>query len=111
MKRVVRVLASVLALSMVAAVAVVAFRAAHYARAFDSASKGESFAVVVARFGQPRVIESPGKPFLRYATGACKSPCARRLWWEHPVLRGIEAWSVEFDDTNRLVNKAHWVSP
>jgi len=84
---------------------------ARYERAFEATTDGEQTSFVVDRFGEPTVRELPAEHYLRYAGRACQAPCALRLWWEHPVLRGIEAWSVEFDDSGKVVHKAHWISP
>ena len=72
---------------------------------------GDSEASVLARLGQPRMREQSGQPYLLYATKACTAPCVTRLWWELPLFRGIEAWSVELDNSNKVVSTAHWVSP
>ena len=72
---------------------------------------GDSEASILARLGQPRVREHSGQPYLLYATSACSSPCVTRLWWDLPLFRGVEAWSVELDNSNNVVSTAHWVSP
>ncbi len=97
-------------LAALAAVAVT-WQTNRYGRAFEESSVGEMQAVVVGRFGEPSVWEMQEQPFLRYANEGCKSPCVERLWWEHPLLRGIEAWSIEFGREGKVVRKAHWVSP
>lgn len=84
---------------------------ARYERAFEATTDGETTSLVVNRFGEPTAREIPEVPYLRYASRACQNPCAVRLWWEHPVLGGLEAWSVEFDNSGKVVHKAHWVSP
>jgi len=66
---------------------------------------------VVARFGPPSVHETKDNSFLVYAAQPCRTPCVTRLWWEHPVPVGIEAWSVECDADGKVKRKAHWVSP
>lgn len=106
-----RVIVVLAACGLAMAIAAVAFRASQYKHALEASVNGETSAAVVARFGQPSSTEVPGRPYLRYAIQGCEAPCARRIWWEHPVLRGIEAWSAEFDKDDRLVHKAHWVSP
>lgn len=88
-----------------------AIRVSSYKRAFDSTTDGESLQKVVERFGTPSIRELTTKPYLRYAMTGCKSPCAERLWWEHPILVDIEAWSVEFDSAGNVIHKVHWVSP
>lgn len=82
-----------------------------YEHAYEGTLDGEALSVVVARFGAPSVEESEDREFVRYASVGCTTPCAVRVWWEHPVLVGIEAWSVEFNSDNRVIQKAHWVSP
>src|SRR5512139_1119427 len=82
-----------------------------YEHAFETTTNGETFSLVVERFGEPSVVEYPAQPFLRYATKGCSSPCAVRVWWEHPVLKDIEAWSVEFNDKGQVIDTAHWLSP
>jgi len=89
----------------------VVWRTNRYERAFEVSSPGEQQNVIVGRFGEPSVREMYDRPFLRYASEACKSPCTTRLWWEHPIFRGIEAWSVEFGSEGQMLQKAHWVSP
>ena len=74
-------------------------------------SVGDSEASVLARLGEPRVREHPGQPYLLYATKGCAAPCATRLWWEWPLFRGMEAWSVDLDASRKVVHTAHWVSP
>jgi len=72
---------------------------------------GDTKQSVLERLGQPSRSELPGQPFLLYANHGCVAPCATRLWWEWPLLRGIEAWSVELDSTDRVIHTTHWVSP
>ena len=92
-------------------VVAVTHRISTYRRAFDTSSEGDSVALVTSRFGVPSHHEIQGQLWSRYASEACQSPCAQRLWWEHPILRGMEAWSAEFDSKGHLLNKYHWVSP
>jgi hypothetical protein len=66
---------------------------------------------VVARMGIPAVRENADKPYLRYASSPCINPCVIRLWWEMPILPGIEGWSVELGEDRNVVKTAHWVSP
>jgi len=82
-----------------------------YEHAFEATTNGESYSLVVERFGKPSVVEFPGQEFLRYASKGCIELCSVRAWWEHPVLKGIEAWSVEFNEKNQVIHTAHWVSP
>ena len=111
MARLSTTLGILIAVAPVLAVGGCAVLVARYERAFEATTDGQPFSVVTDRFGEPTVRELPTERYLRYSGTGCQSPCAVRLWWEHPVLRGIEAWSVEFDDGGRVVHKAHWVSP
>jgi hypothetical protein len=86
-------------------------KARHYNAAFSFLAVGDSEASVVARMGVPAVRESAGQPYLRYATSACTNPCAIRLWWEMPIMPGIEGWSVELGKDRKVVRTSHWVSP
>jgi hypothetical protein len=83
----------------------------HYDAAFSQVVIGDSEATVVGRFGEPSVRETASQPYLRYPSSPCTKPCAVRLWWEMPLLPGIEAWSVELDQDRSVVHTAHWVSP
>ncbi len=82
-----------------------------YENAFAATIVGDAESLVVERFGSPSVRENKADRFLKYAANSCGAPCTERLWWEHPVFRGIEAWSVEFDAMGKAINKTHWVSP
>ena len=96
---------------VVAGLAVSSHTVSQYEQAFEATRDGEALAVVIGRFGEPSVREVPSQAFTRYADRGCKAPCSLRVWWEHPILKGIEAWSVEFNSENHVVHKAHWVSP
>jgi hypothetical protein len=87
------------------------FKIHHYNAAFSKTAVGDSEALVVDRFGAPSVREDARKPYLLYATSPCMKPCAVRLWWEMPVLPGIEAWSVELGEDRIVLRTTHWVSP
>lgn len=103
---------SLLAISFVG-VAACSYIVSRYEQAFRASTNGEPYSLVVERFGKPNVVEYPAQPFLRYAMSSqsCSTPCAFRVWWEHPVLKGIQAWSVEFNDKNQVIHTAHWLSP
>jgi hypothetical protein len=88
-----------------------AYAVARNEKAFSETVDDDKRSTVVARFGSPDIEETAATPYLRYASSGCKAPCEVRLWWEHPVLPGIEAWSVEFDGQGKVVHTAHWVSP
>lgn len=88
-----------------------AYTVSTYESAFAATKLGEKEGQVTARFGNPTISEYQDKPFMRYATRPCEAPCAKRLWWEHPVFRGAEAWSIELDTEGQVVRTLHWVSP
>lgn len=81
------------------------------ARAFDSIRIGDTKELVLKLFGEPSVYEKKGEPYLRYSSIACSAPCAQRLWYENFMALGIEAWSVDVGLDNKVVHKAHWISP
>ena len=78
-----------------------------YDEAFDHISVGESEANVIDAFGKPDVRQFQDTAFEAYLTEPCISPCAERLWWEapFPVPRGLEAWVIEFDSSNKVMRK------
>jgi hypothetical protein len=80
-------------------------------KTLDQISAGDTEKRVVELLGEPAVREFADHPYLRYATQGCMSPCVTRLWWEWPVFPGIEAWSVELDSSQRVIQTEHWVSP
>ena len=83
----------------------------HYSAAFSQVAVGDPESKVVVEFGEPTVRETMAQPFLRYASSSCSEPCSIRLWWEMPILPGVEAWSVELGQDRHVVHSAHWVSP
>ena len=111
MKPIAKVIVGIIAFSGVVGVATCTRIVSRYAQAFETTNNGEPVAMIISRFGAPSVREVPAHPFLTYAAAGCKAPCSVRLWWEHPVLKGIEAWSVDIDNKNQVIHKAHWVSP
>ena len=82
-----------------------------YERNFAGVPLGMSEQAVLNLMGQPDHRELPDNIYSRYASVRCQVPCHTRLWWESPLLPGVEAWSIEFDATGKVVHKAHWVSP
>ena len=103
----------ILLLVVLAAVFVASFsiQASQRTRALGKIVVGDTQESVIARLGQPSRSELPGQPYKVYASQGCIAPCAVRLWWEWPVFRGIEAWSVELGTDHRVVQTYHWVSP
>jgi hypothetical protein len=87
------------------------YRAHSMSATFEQISIGGTEASALAVLGDPSVREIPNKPFLRYATKPCRSPCVERLWFENRLLLDIEAWSVEVDDRHNIIRKTHWISP
>ena len=111
MNRPIKLALLLVSITLLGAIAACTYTVSKYESAFAATSSGEKESQVTARFGAPSVRESQNEPFLLYATKACEPPCAERLWWEHPVLKGIEAWSVEFNAQGNVIAAAHWVSP
>ena len=88
-----------------------ALQAHRYNSALSQIAVGDPEAAVIGRLGQPSFRETARVPYLRYTGAPCTSPCATRLWWEWPLLPGIEAWSVELGQDHQVVKTYHWVSP
>jgi hypothetical protein len=74
---------------------------------------GDSETVVLERFGRPGITETTADNFKAYIDKPCQSPCIKRMWWEapFPIPKGIEAWAVEFDGTQHVINKTHILFP
>jgi hypothetical protein len=87
------------------------YRVAETEREFELIDDGAPENNAVKKLGTPDVVETFTSPFFRYASEPCRLPCVRRLWWEHPILKGFEAWSVEVGSTGTILKKTHWVSP
>jgi len=111
MKHLAIAVAGILCAGTLAGIGGCSYVVAGYERAFDATTDGDSLAQVMSRFGEPGVTERRGVLFERYAARPCSGECSVRLWWEHPILRGLEAWSIELDGTGRVIHKAHWVLP
>ena len=79
--------------------------------AFDIINVGDSQESVIKLLGNVYVHEKSDSLFPRYASNKCRNPCVERLWFENQFAVGVEAWSVELDSQNRVVNKTHWVLP
>ena len=94
----------------IALVAGCSYQVHRFERSFETTKDGDSLQTVIERFGNPDVRETNAELFARYASIRCAAPCEARLWWEHPVLKGMEAWSVEFS-SGHVIHKGHWVSP
>jgi hypothetical protein len=82
-----------------------------YARDFARTPLGMSEAAVINLMGKPTHQERKNQTYTRYASNPCTDTCEIRLWWEAPLLPGLEAWSVEFDASGKSIHKSHWVSP
>lgn len=82
-----------------------------YENAFESTNYQDSIEVVFEKFGKPIFSETEKYAYMDYTSKSIQSPCIKRLWWKHPLLSGIEGWSVDFDINDKVINKYHWVSP
>lgn len=80
-------------------------------RAFDSIHVNDTRDSVLKQLGTPSIYEKEEVPFVRYSSIPCSSPCEERLWFENSLTFGIEAWSIDIGADNRVVHKAHWMSP
>jgi hypothetical protein len=81
-------------------------------QAFDLVQIGDAEHEVIALFGtEPSMHEKQGILFARYATKPCSSPCVERLWFENRLSLSGEAWSIEVDQSGRVIDKSRWVSP
>lgn len=80
--------------------------------AFDLVQVGDTESSVIGLFGvAPSARERPETLFTRYATQPCRSPCVERLWFENRLSFDTEAWSVEMDQSGRVLKKTRWASP
>jgi hypothetical protein len=79
--------------------------------AFSAIKEGDTYDVVVNRFGLPSAMDGPSEEFTRYTSESCKPPCAKRLWFENRLFLDIEAWSISLDSDGKVIEKYHWVSP
>jgi hypothetical protein len=79
-----------------------------YDAAFEATKVGDSMSAVVERFGRPTDVESH-----REGTDGfhCISSCRFRLWYEKPLLGGIEPMAIDFGDQLVVVDKYHYSSP
>lgn len=98
------------ALVICSVVAACSHRVSRIEDAFAAVTPGETINQVVNRLGSPDMRETTHL-FTRYASVPCVDPCKLRLWWEHPILKGFEAWSVEINSKGTVTHKAHFVSP
>lgn len=81
-------------------------------KAFDLVQIGDTEFAVITLFGtEPTMNEKQGNLFSRYATKPCTNPCVVRLWFENRLSLSGEAWSLELDQSGRVINKSRWVSP
>jgi len=111
MAKTLRVLALSTLTVAVVAVGSCAMQVHRYNAALNQVAVGDAETIVIGRLGNPTFRELAGAPYLRYTGTPCAAPCAVRLWWEWPILPGIEAWSVELGQDNKVVKTYHWVSP
>src|SRR5688500_8059033 len=111
MSKIIQRLILVLLAIAVVLIASCSIQAYNRTQSLSRISVGDSELSVLEQLGQPSAREIPGQPYLLYAVQGCLPPCATRLWWEWPLFRGIEAWSVELDSSGKVLGTAHWVSP
>jgi hypothetical protein len=81
-------------------------------RGFYKVSVGDTQQQIIQSMGNPSVFEkNGGTPFLRYTDHACKSPAPNGFGLKIALSLDIEAWSVDLDDSGKVIRKAHWMSP
>ncbi len=80
-------------------------------KAFDEVKLGDERNQVVALFESSFISENKDSPFSRYTSSACVEPCRERLWFENRLTLDTEAWSVEFGNDLRVIEKTRWSSP
>jgi len=83
----------------------------HYNSSFLKVHTGDTEDSAIARLGVPSYRERAFDPYLRYTGTPCVAPCVSRLWWEWPIMPGIEAWSIEVDQNRTVLKTYRWTSP
>jgi len=79
---------------------------------FEAVNIGDTEREVIRLLGKPSLREKPGdQPYGRYSSYACSAPCSERLWYENALAFVGEAWSIDLDTDQRVINKSRWVSP
>lgn len=111
MKKVIKLIGILAIIVVVASLLSCAYLSHKGNAAFDSVKVGDSQAQVIDRFGLPYVAKPAGVPYPRYGAQGCKSPCTERLWFRNSMSLDIEAWSVDFDKQDQVIDKYHWSSP
>jgi hypothetical protein len=85
----------------------------HYGAAFEKTQVGESLGATQARFGPPSHLE-PHHNTTGYDAGersVCGQSCWLRVWYEVPFTLGTRSLSVDFDASQRVIDKYKWSSP
>lgn len=80
--------------------------------AFNSMNVGQSEGDVIRLFGRdPSMRQGRGVAFPTYAAESCSGSCVERLWFENRLSLDTDAWSVDLDENQKVVDKARWISP
>jgi hypothetical protein len=111
MKKVIKLIGILAIFAIVASLLSCAYVSHKGNAAFESIKMGDSKAQVIGRFGLAYVAKPAGVSYPRYASQGCKSPCTERLWFPNAMSLDIEAWSVDFDKHDQVIDKYHWSSP
>ena len=87
-----------------------------YDEAFDNTKNGDSFEMVIARFGQPSVVAPCPKADQGLSPSKDVSPlytkCAKLVWFKYVLsYMDLGAWVIELDSNDRVVEKYFVTSP
>jgi hypothetical protein len=84
-------------------------RASRIPKHFEQIAIGDSRDRVLELMGKPKTIEKCGEPF----GGKTSNPgCKEDYLFASPFAPFVpEYWSVSLDDSGRVINKYHYVSP
>ena len=79
--------------------------------AYKQVAVGDTLQTVRTRFDMPYATQSANVGFPGYTAEGCKPGCAQRIWFVNRWSLTGEAWSVDFDGSERVMGKYHWMSP
>jgi hypothetical protein len=80
-------------------------------KSFDLIKMGDSEQDVILEMGNPTVREKGDVLFSRYASKKCQGTCSERFWYENRLSFDTQAWSIDLNKENRVINKSRWISP
>jgi hypothetical protein len=89
-------------LALVVAVPACPYLTGRTQKIFDTIQVGDTKESVISKMGTPSRV---------HPRDTCKGACVDRLWYDYALCLGLDEWSVDFDKNNRVVEKAHEISP